>query len=47
MSQKAKLLFNLDRKQEAKDLVISLLKKDSENERYWIYLHYICEDIDS
>ena len=44
--QRAKLLFNTGRAQEAKEQVMALLRKDPQNEKLWIHLHLYTEKSD-
>jgi tetratricopeptide (TPR) repeat protein len=37
--EKAKLLYNLGNLNESVALIMSLIKKDPENAKYWIFLH--------
>lgn len=37
--ERAKLLHNVGKSAEAKSQILQLIKKDPENEHYWVYLH--------
>ena len=37
--ERAKLLHNIGKSAEAKSQILQLIKKDPENENYWVYLH--------
>lgn len=37
--ERAKLLHNVGKSAEAKSQILQLIKKDPENENYWVYLH--------
>ena len=44
MLEKAKLYFNIGNTKEAIDTVKSLIKKESENAKYWVFLHIFTAD---
>lgn len=48
MLEKAKLSFNIGNKKESVKIVKSLIKKESENAKYWVFLHiFTADDNDS
>ena len=39
MAEKSKVLHNLGKSKEAEALIMSLIRQDPENDKYWIYFY--------
>lgn len=48
MLEKAKLSFNIGNKKESIEIIKTLIKKEPENAKYWVFLHiFTADDSDS
>jgi len=45
--ERAKLLHNIGKSAEAKSQILQLIKKDPENENYWVYLHIFTKNLEA
>lgn len=45
--ERAKVLHNIGKSAEAKSQILQLIKKDPDNENYWIYLHLFTKNSDA